>query len=139
MIKGLSSFGYEDRLKGLGLFSLQYRRLRDNLIEFFKFIKGRLAGYFQDMFEISKLNRGRCHCYRLVMKESRTRLRQLFFARRVVGHWNRLSKHIVSGYAGVLQNVIGQSLQWERCSKGGKGLQILMGLDHKHEYSHRPL
>ena len=35
------------------------------------------------MFEISKVDRGRGHQHKLVIKQSRTRLRQLFFARRV--------------------------------------------------------
>ena len=96
MIKSSSSLGYEDRQKKLGLFSVKYRRLRGDLVEVFKFIKGIHAGYLQDMFEISKVNRGRGHQHKLVMKQSRTRLRQSFFARRIVGHWNVLSKDIVS-------------------------------------------
>ena len=55
LIKCLSSLGYEERLKKLGLFSLKYRRLRGDLIEVFKFIKGRHAGYLWDMFEISEV------------------------------------------------------------------------------------
>ena len=96
MIKCLSHLGYEDRLKKLDLFSLKYRRLRGDLIEVFKFIKGMHAGYLQDMFEISKVHRGRGHQHKLVMKQSRTRLRQSFFARRVVGHWNGLPRDIVA-------------------------------------------
>ena len=65
-------------------------------MEVFKFIKCRHTGYFRDMFEISKVNRGRGNQHKVVMKQSRTRLRQSFFVRRVVGHWNRLSKDIVS-------------------------------------------
>ena len=85
MIKCLSSLGYGERLKKLGFFSLKYRRLRGDLIEVFKFIKGRHGGYLQHMFEISKLNRGRGHQHKLAMKHCRTRLRQSFFARMVVG------------------------------------------------------
>ena len=62
---------HEDRLKKLRLFSLKYRRLRGDLIKVFKFIKGMHTGYLQDMFEISKVNRGRGHQHKLVMKQSR--------------------------------------------------------------------
>ena len=105
-------------------------------MEVFKFIKCRHAGYFQDMFEISKVNRGRDNQHKLVIKQSRTRLRQSFFARRVVGYWNRSSKDIVSDRytdTAVLQNATGQ-VHWERSS-----LQIFMGLDHKRERPHCPL
>ena len=94
LIKCLNNLGYEERLKKLGLFSLKYRRFRGDLIKAFNFIKGRHAGYLRDIFEISDVNIGRGHQHKLVIKHSRTALRQSFFlfARRVVGHWSRLSK-----------------------------------------------
>ena len=39
-------------------YSLNYRRLRGDLIEVFEFIKGRRAGYLWSMFVISKVKRG---------------------------------------------------------------------------------
>ena len=47
-------------------------------------------GYLKDMFELSKDTRGRGHEHKLIVKHSRTRLRQSFFSRRVVGQWNDL-------------------------------------------------
>ena len=35
MINGISTLGYEDRLRGLDMFSLKYKRLRGALIEVF--------------------------------------------------------------------------------------------------------
>ena len=40
MIPSLRKLSYEERLKRLGMFSLRYRRLRDNMIEVFKMIYG---------------------------------------------------------------------------------------------------
>ena len=42
MIQGMKQLSYEDRLRELGLFCLEKRRLRDDLIVAFQYLKGEL-------------------------------------------------------------------------------------------------
>ena len=95
MINGISNLEYEDRLKMLDMFSLKYRRLRGDLIEVYKFVHGQHIGYLKNLFDFDREPRGRCHQYKLIVKQSRTRLRQSFFSRRVVSHWNKLPADVV--------------------------------------------
>ena len=96
MVRGISTLEYEDRLRRLNLFSLKYRRLRGDLIETYKFVNGQDIGYLKGLFEFSRQIRGRDHQHKLIIKQSRTRLRQSFFSRRVVGHLNKLPESVTS-------------------------------------------
>ncbi|KAK4811585.1 hypothetical protein QYF61_016892 [Mycteria americana] len=65
LVKGLEHKSYEERLSELGLFSLEKRRLRGDLIA--------LYGYL----------------------ERRLNIRKFYFTERVVQHWNRLPREVV--------------------------------------------
>ena len=89
MIKTISNIEYEKQLQKLDMFSLKYRRLRGDFIDVFKFVNGQQIGYLNGMFDFSTESKGRCHKHKLIIKQSRTRVRQEFFSRRVVGHWTK--------------------------------------------------
>ena len=87
---------YEDRLSQLGLWSLEERRNRADLIEVFKMHQGLSKLSFGTFFEMTHSDRIRGHSLKLVKHRSRTDLRQHFFSERVVNWWNRLDENTIA-------------------------------------------
>ena len=96
MIPAIQSLSYEERLSKTGLWSLEHRRVRADLIEVFKIIQGLSPVAFSTFFERSHNLHTRGHVLKLHKRRVHTELRQHFFTERVINIWNMLDEETVA-------------------------------------------
>ena len=83
---------YISRLKRCGLTTLETRRLRGDLIEVFKIMKGYDNINSNKFFELKDYKTTRGHSERFTKKSSRLDVRKYSFSQRVVNEWNGLDQ-----------------------------------------------
>ena len=93
MFPELKSLPYEQRLDKLGLWTLEERRNRADLLEIFKLIKGFTAVSWTHFFTRIGNGTTRGHNWKLMKKHNCFDLRHHFFSQRAVNRWNSLSRY----------------------------------------------
>jgi len=97
LVKGMKHKSYEERLKLLGITTLEKRRVRGDLIQVFRIVKGFDLVNIENFFELDDGGGHalRGHKWKLKVKRNRLQLRKCFFSQRVIGSWNRLPGYAV--------------------------------------------
>ena len=94
-LSGLDKLSYHERLRRLGLASLELRSLHTDLIWCYEIVFGLADLQFYDFLNLSSNTHTRGHRFKLSKKHTSARVRSSFFCNRVISIWNYLPPAVV--------------------------------------------
>ena len=95
LIPSIRHISYERRLTKLNLYSLEKRRIRGQLIEVFKILKGIENIDYRNIFTLSS-NQTRSNGWKLDLKRFNTTQCGNFFTYKIPAYWNKLPADVVN-------------------------------------------
>jgi len=85
----------DERIRQLGLWTLEERRNRADLLQIFKMYKGLSSAKFSDFFALSMSVTTRLHTAKIAKCRCHLDVRHFFFFSRVIDQWNRLQQSVI--------------------------------------------
>ena len=95
LLPGLQDMSYRDRLLSLGLPTLEYRRLRADLIQTYKLISGLESVPYSKFFDLDTSGTTRGHPLKIRLQRTNTASYGSVYRHRIVQHWNKLPRDVV--------------------------------------------
>ena len=96
LVSSCKDLSYPERLRTLGLPTLEYRRERADLIQVYKILHDIDSVDKGKLFTTAQYRATRGHSYKLHKERSRLNLRAGTFSNRVINAWNKLPENVVN-------------------------------------------